>query len=46
MGFLDNYEPVANRIAKFWADHSQGRIHTEIKLINETEVIVMASVYT
>jgi hypothetical protein len=46
MAFLDNYEPVANRIAKFWADHKDGRIHTEIKLINETEVIVMASVYT
>ncbi len=46
MAFLDNYEPVANRIAKFWDKYPNGRIHTEIKLINETEVIVMASVYT
>jgi len=46
MGFLDNYEPVADRITKFWKAYPNGRIHTEIKLINETEVIVMASVYT
>jgi hypothetical protein len=46
MGFLDNYEPVADRITKFWKTYPNGRIHTEIKLINETEVIVMASVYT
>jgi hypothetical protein len=46
MGFLDNYEPVAERITKFWKTYPNGRIHTEIKLINETEVIVMASVYT
>jgi len=46
MGFLDNYEPVADRITKFWKQFPNGRIHTEIKLINETEVIVMASVYT
>lgn len=46
MAFLDNYEPVADRITKFWKSYPNGRIHTEIKLINETEVIVMASVYT
>jgi len=46
MGFLDNYEPVADRITKFWKTYPNGRIHTEIKLINETEVIVMASVFT
>lgn len=46
MGFLDNYEPVADRITKFWKQYPNGRIHTEIKLINETEVIVMASVFT
>jgi len=46
MGFLDNYEPVAERITKFWKAYPNGRIHTEIKLINETEVIVMASVFT
>ena len=46
MGFMDNYEPVADRIAKFWEKHPNGRIHTEIKLINETEIVIMASVYT
>lgn len=46
MGFMDNYEPVADRIAKFWAKHPQGRIHTEIKLINETEIVIQASIFT
>ena len=46
MGFMDNYEPVADRIAKFWEKHPNGRIHKEIKLINETEIVIMASVYT
>lgn len=45
MGFMDNYEPVADRIAKFWEKHPTGRIHTEIVLINETEVIIKASVF-
>lgn len=46
MAFLDDYEPVADRIAKFWAKYGDnGRILTEIKLINETEVVVQASVY-
>ena len=35
MGFMDNYEPVADRIAKFWEKHPNGRIHTEIKLITK-----------
>jgi hypothetical protein len=46
MGFMDNYEPVADRIGKFWEKYPQGRIHTEIKLINETEIVIMASVFT
>tara|TARA_R110000772_G_scaffold199079_1_gene309730 strand:+ start:667 stop:1167 length:501 start_codon:yes stop_codon:yes gene_type:complete len=46
MGFMDNYEPVADRIAKFWEKYPQGRIHTEIKLINETEIVIMASIFT
>lgn len=45
MSFMDNYEPVAERIAKFWEKYD-GRIHTEIVLINETEVVIKASVYT
>ena len=46
MGFMDNYEPVEDRIAKFWAKYPQGRIHTEIKLINETEIVIQASIFT
>lgn len=46
MAFLDDYEPVAERITKFWAKYPNGRILTEIKLINETEVVVQASIYT
>lgn len=46
MSFLDNYEPVADRISKFWAMYPQGRLHTEIVLINETEVVIKASAYT
>ena len=45
MSFMDNYEPVAERIAKFWEKYD-GRIHTEIVLINETEVVIKASIYT
>ena len=43
---MDNYEPVADRIAKFWAKHGNGRIHTEVVLINETEIVIKASIYT
>ena len=43
---LSSYEPVSERITKFWAKYPQGRLHTEIVLINETEVVVKASVYT
>lgn len=46
MAFLDNYESAAERIDKFWRDHPNGRIHTEIKLINEQEVVMQASIYT
>lgn len=46
MGFMDNYEPVADRIAKFWATFPNGRIHTEIVLINETDIVIKASVFT
>ena len=46
MSFLDNYEPVADRIAKFWDKYPQGRLHTEIVLINETEIVIKASAFT
>lgn len=46
MSFLDNYEPVADRIAKFWEKYPTGRLHTEIVLINETEIVIKASAFT
>jgi hypothetical protein len=42
---LSLYDPVENRIHEFWKDHGAGRIHTEIVLINETEIVIKASVY-
>jgi hypothetical protein len=46
MSFLDNYEPVADRISKFWEKYPEGRLHTEIVLINETEIVIKASAFT
>lgn len=43
---LDNYEPVADRVAKFWATYPNGRLHTEIVVINEKEVVIKASAFT
>jgi hypothetical protein len=40
-----DYEPVDSRIHRFWLDYPAGRIHTEIVLINETEVVIKASIY-
>lgn len=40
-----DYEPVESRIRRFWQDHENGRIHTEIVLINETEIVIKASIY-
>lgn len=46
MAFIpSDYEPVDSRIHRFWLEHPDGRIHTEIVLINETEIVIKASVY-
>lgn len=42
---LDNYEPVEVRIAKFWADHPQGRISTTLEKSDGVEFIIRAEVY-
>lgn len=46
MSFLDNYQPVEERIRLFWLKWPEGRIHTEIVLINEQEIVIKASIYT
>lgn len=43
---LDDYEPVEARISAFWAKYPDGRIHTEIVLINEQQIVIKASVWT
>jgi hypothetical protein len=46
MAFIPaDYEPVDSRIHRFWSEHPDGRIHTEIVLINETEIVIKASIY-
>lgn len=42
---MSDYEPVADRITKFWEQYPAGRIHTEIVLINEQQVVVKASIW-
>ena len=42
---LEDYEPVAERIKKFYADHKDGRILTEITHDDGTRAIIKASLY-
>lgn len=43
--FLKDYEPVEDRLAKFWADHPEGRVLTELLPASEGEFIVKAYAY-
>ena len=45
MGFLDDYEPVEDRLAKFWEEHPEGRIVTNIVPAPEGQWIVRAQVW-
>ena len=46
MGFnLDDYEPVASRIARFWGEHPCGAIHTELVFDDGKRCIVKATVH-
>lgn len=46
MGFnLDDYEPVASRLARFVEKYPEGAIHTEIVFDDGVRVVVKASVY-
>ena len=42
---LDDYEPVEERLAKFWADHADGRVLTDLQQYSETTFIVRAEIY-
>jgi hypothetical protein len=41
----DDYEPVQDRIAKFWADHPDGRILTDLVYRDDKQYIVRAEVW-
>lgn len=46
MGFnLDDYEPVASRIQRFYEAYPDGAIHTEIVFDDGQRVVIRASVY-
>lgn len=46
MGFnLDDYEPVEDRLKKFWQEHPDGRIETRVVATSEGNVIVEAYIF-
>ena len=45
MGFLDDYEPVADRIEKYWTEYEQGAIITDLITHTDTAVTFKATVY-
>jgi hypothetical protein len=42
---LDNYETVEERLVKYWKDHPDGQIHTEILEHTASRFIVKASIF-
>jgi len=42
---LEDYETVEERLTKYWRDHPDGQIHTEILDQSPGRFIVKASVY-
>ena len=42
---LENYEPVADRLVKFWAAHPDGRIVNELVTYDGDRCIVRSSIY-
>jgi hypothetical protein len=42
---LEDYEPVASRIARFWSEHPCGAIHTELVFDDGHRCVVKATVY-
>lgn len=43
--FLDDYEPVEARLARFWQDHPDGRVITELVHMSDGVFIVKAHIY-
>lgn len=42
---LSSYEPVANRIARFWEDHPEGAIYSELIFDDGERCVVKATVH-
>jgi hypothetical protein len=42
---LSNYETVEDRLARFWTDHPDGRIHTDLVAQDGDQVIFRAAIY-
>ena len=42
---LSNYEPVEDRLARFWQEHPQGSVLTELVAYSDQQYIVHARVY-
>ena len=45
MTFLDDYEPVEDRVREFWSDHPEGRIVTYLVAHGDGDYIFRAEVY-
>ena len=45
MGFLDDYEPVEDRLRAFWEEHPEGRIVTELVSHADGDYIFRAEVF-
>jgi hypothetical protein len=46
MGFnLTDYEPVADRLERFWAEHTSGRVITTIVSRSDTDVVFRAEIW-
>lgn len=46
--WLDDYEPVEDRLAQFWAEHPDGRVWTDIKQLAQNPgqvVVIFAAIY-
>ena len=43
--FMDDYEPVETRLAKFWADYPCGRVDTWMNKFENGQVVFCASLY-
>lgn len=42
---LSEYEPVEDRLRKFWADHPEGRVLTDLVAYGDGQFIIRAEVY-